>query len=190
MAGKLIGGVEPSGRPEKPSAQAIEAINKKLEETFLASFVEDIAYFPAKIKGEGMYVLTTGMDFPPLLLQKIGFDSEDMSKVKASGAAKWSVPPDVMEKVVPGWSQLTPEELTGEICAIKGHEYSTVKEMPKAGYPLEVENVKGTTSRTTFVEKDGDKNDIEMRHQRRYQIAIPERIMHKALGMEEGRKLS
>jgi hypothetical protein len=186
------GGVsaEPAAKPLKHGEQGVEALNDRLEKAYLSPFVAKVEFFPASIKGEGTYAITTGLDFAQDSLTKAGFSKEATEAFPVSVVSKWVVPPEIMEKVVPGAAQASPEELTAKIRQIKGHEFSMVRELPASGENFIIEGVKSDTSRATFLGEGGNKNDIKMYHSMQKRIFISERELNKALGIEEGQRRS
>jgi hypothetical protein len=190
-------------RPLRPHEQVIAAVRKKFGPWSERSGGWVTAEFiPATVKGEGEYVLTASDDFSPRFLMTLGFSREDIRDIRVSRMAQWNVPPEVMEEVayrklkLPPLqlSHMSPHELTREIRNMEGHEYSRVREVPHRASGKEeqtsfVVTVKATTSRSTFQGTGRSKREIARTAFEGKQFYIPEPMMHRALGIKEGRAL-
>jgi hypothetical protein len=168
--------------PAKASDQAIAAIEEKLN--VQAEFI------PSAIKGEGQYILSVSSSYSRNNMTELGLDADTARGLDAHHLNQWRVPPEIINKVVAGGSDMTPEALTAELRKIKGLETATVRNMNSYEEGYVVMEAPSSTSRTVLVGEDGDKNQIKSYNFGQRQIIIPEKTLHTALGIQEGLRIT
>jgi hypothetical protein len=175
--------IEPAGRPERSSEQVAALIDRKFGGSVRTEFV------PSSIKGDGMYVLTAGEDFSRGYLTEIGFSMQQTKDLKEVALAQWSVSTGLMERLVPESMEKSPAQLTHEIRAIPGHEYSTVQRLHASNGDFIVA-VNRKTRRSTFARGIDAVNEVITKDIPVKQILVPERQMHNVFTLEEGQSRS
>src|ERR1022692_875490 len=100
-----IGPIKCAGNPQTPS----ERVSAVLEDRFPRVDVT-VEHIPSALKGKGTYVMTTYRSFFISQLSNIGFTNSDARRLEQYDVLQWRVPPDVMERAIPGAMQMSPKE--------------------------------------------------------------------------------